>query len=269
MFDHSAALELFARLESHHILLIFAILAAARALSAGITWAFGRLAAHAPDGWRMNLMQFMPLTRLLLAGSAAALIIRILVHPTGRNMVALIASGGLALAFALKDYGSSVMAGLIAVFERPYQPGDWISVEGTYGEVKAIGLRAVHIVTPDDTEVIIPHKKLWSASIHNATSGSRHLLCVAHFYLHPDHDGARVRTTLVEVASATPYLKADAKVAVVAAEKPWGTHYKLKAYANDSRDQFQFTTELTIRGKEALLAIGAKAAHATYAAAAS
>jgi len=38
----------------------------------------------------------------------------------------------------------------------PYRRGDWISIEGTYGEVKSIGLRAVEIVTPDDTMVVIP-----------------------------------------------------------------------------------------------------------------
>src|SRR5208282_192938 len=54
------------------------------------------------------------------------------------------------------------------------------------------GLRAVHIVTADDTEVIIPHSRLWSTSIFNASSGSQGLLCVAHYYLQPDHDGAAV-----------------------------------------------------------------------------
>jgi hypothetical protein len=40
-------------------------------------------------------------------------------------------------------------------------------------------------------------------------------------------------------------------------EKPWGTHYRLKAYPVEPRDQFQFITDLTVRGKAALLALGA------------
>ncbi len=78
-----------------------------------------------------------------------------------------------------------------------------------------------------------------------------------------------MRAKLIETATTSPYRKPDSDVTVVVAEKPWGTHYKLKAYAKDSRDQFAFTTDLTIRGKEALLAIGAQPALATYAAAAS
>ena len=208
----------------------------------------------------------MPVTRLLVAAAAITLIVPLLIQPTPQSVLALLASVGLALAFVLKDYGSSVVAAMVTVFERPYQPGDWIAVEGTYGEVRFIGLRAVHLLTPDDTEVIIPHSKLWGTSIFNATAGQRHVLCVADFYLHPQHDGVRVRAELTQVASASPYRKPESPVTVIAAEKPWGTHYKLKAYAKESRDQFQFTTDLTIRGKEALLAIGVKAALATYAA---
>jgi len=46
---------------------------------------------------------------------AVAIIVPILVEPTFQNVVALVASLDLALAFALKDYGSSLVAGLVAV----------------------------------------------------------------------------------------------------------------------------------------------------------
>ena len=266
MTTDSETLALLARIGWRHIVLILGILAGARLLSEAVTRGFTGLAEQVPGRWRLRVLQFMPVTRLLVAAAAITLIVPLLIQPTPQSVLALLASVGLALAFVLKDYGSSVVAAMVTVFERPYQPGDWIAVEGTYGEVRFIGLRAVHLLTPDDTEVIIPHSKLWGTSIFNATAGQRHVLCVADFYLHPQHDGVRVRAELTQVASASPYRKPESPVTVVAAEKPWGTHYRLKAYAKESRDQFQFTTDLTIRGKEALLAIGVKAALATYAA---
>lgn len=48
------------------------------------------------------------------------LIVPILVQPTFQSVVALLASLGLALAFALKDYGNSLVAGLVTVFEGTY-----------------------------------------------------------------------------------------------------------------------------------------------------
>jgi len=39
-------------------------------------------------------------------------------------------------------------------------------------------------------------------------------------------------------------------------EKPWRTHYRLKVYPIDARQQFHFLTDLTVRGKAALTSLG-------------
>ena len=91
------------------------------------------------------------------------------------------------------------------------------------------------------------------------------MLCVADFYLHPDHDAQKARLCLLEVGKTSTYLEPETAVSVIVQEKPWGTHYKLKAHVKDSRDQFQFVTDLTIRGKEALRAMNIRFAQAPYA----
>lgn len=208
----------------------------------------------------------MPITRLLIGVAALIVIVPIFVEPTFSNAVAVVTSVGLALAFALKDYGSSLVAGLLIVLENTYQPGDWIELDGTYGEVKSIELRATRIVTADDTEVIVPNSRIWSGSIANATSGQRSLLCVAEFYLHPDHDAVGVRAQLAQIAEASSYRKSDTPISVIVVEKPWGTKYRLKAYVKESRDQFLFITDLTVRGKDVLRGMGIRSAQAPYAA---
>ena len=52
---------------------------------------------------------------------------------------------------------------------------------------------------------------------------------------------------------------------VRAAETPFGTHYKLKAFVAESRQQFAMVTDLTLRTKERLRAIGVTYAQAPYA----
>jgi len=52
---------------------------------------------------------------------------------------------------------------------------------------------------------------------------------------------------------------------VIVVEKPWGTHYRLKAYVKESREQFPFLTDLTIQGKEAIRSLGIRFAQAVYA----
>ena len=88
---------------------------------------------------------------------------------------------------------------------------------------------------------------------------------MTNFYLHADHDGAAVRQALAEIAETSSYRKPETPVKVVAAETPWGTHYKIKAYVTDSREQFAMITDLTIRGKERLRAMGVTFAQAPYA----
>src|SRR5712671_2264061 len=167
---------------------------------------------------------------LAIGAAAIVIVVPILVEPTFEDVVALVAAVSLALAFALKDYVSCLAAGVVTVIEHTYQPGDWIELDGTYGEVKTIGTRVVHIGTTDDTEVIIPHARLWSTSLSNASGGKPSLLCVTDFYLHADHDGAAVRQALAEIGETSSYRKLETKVTVVAVETPWGTHYMIKAY---------------------------------------
>lgn len=265
MNDNAEAWGFFRPLLWEHVLLVLAVFLVAKVLSGGVRWLLARAAERARPRLRLSILRLVPLTRLVFGTAAVVIAVPILVEPTLRNVVALVASVGLALAFALKDYGSSLVAGLATVLENTYQPGDWIELDGVYGEVKAIDSRAVRIVTADDTEVIIPHSTLWTSKVSNATSGNRSLLCVADFYLHADHDGAAVTRRLTDVAQHSPYRKLDTEVKVVARERPWGTHYRLKAYVKESREQYDFITDLTIRGKEALRAMGVRYAQAPYA----
>lgn len=217
-----------------------------------VRWLIKALAENVSPRFRLKILRFIPLTRFLIGLSAAILIIPILIEPTFQKIAALIASAALAIAFVLKDYASSLMGGIITILENPYQPGDWIEMDGVYGEVTAINLRAVYLLTSEDNEIIIPHYQFWSKKIINSTSGKRSLLCIADFYLHPDHDGHAVLKCLHEVAQASNWRKPDTKVSVVAKEAPWGTHYKIKSYVKESREQFDFITDLTVRGKEVL-----------------
>ena len=244
-----APLKILNRLDWQEVVLVLGLLIGGRILASLAGSLITNLAERAPGRWRLTILQFRPIARLLIALIVAVLLVPVLVHPTFENVVALLAGLGLALAFALKDFGSSLVAGLVTVLERTYQPGDWIEVAGAYGEVRSIGMRAVRIVTAEDTEVIIPHTKIWNNSVANATSGKRGLLCVTDVYLHPDHDAALVRQTLKDLALSSSYRQPDSAVTVIVLEKPWGTHYRLKAYVHDSRDQFLFISDLTEIGR--------------------
>ena len=265
MADSLHAFGFLRTLTSDDVLLIVAVLVLARLLVILVRTAIRSAAERATPRLRLGILRASPILRLAIDGASIAVIVPIIVEPTFRNVVALVAAVFLALAFAIKDYVSSVMAGLMTVLENSYQPGDWIEVDGAYGEVKFIGVRAVHLVTADDSEVIVPHSRIWTGAVVNATSGSHSVLCVADFYLHPDHDAAAARARLAEIAESSAFRRPETPVTVIVLEKPWGTHYRVKAYVRESREQFLLTSDLTVRGKEALRKLDMRFAQATYA----
>ncbi|WP_339882876.1 mechanosensitive ion channel family protein [Vreelandella maris] len=222
----------------------------------GLNWIGNRMHGQV----RFRIFALVPMTRLLILITALAIIVPTIIEPSLRNMVTVMGALGLAIGFAMKDYVSSLIAGVVSAVELPYRPGDWVQIEDTYGEVKHVGLRTVDIQTPDDDLVYVPHLKLWDHAVYNANNGGTSLQCVASFYLHPEHEAGWVRKALRDVALTSAYLKFDKPIIIVAEEKPWGTHYRIRAYPVDPRQQFLFITDLTVRGKTVLSAAGVQSA---------
>jgi small conductance mechanosensitive channel len=220
------------------------------------------LGNRVPARFRVYLLPSVPVIRLLILIAAIALIVPMVIKTSLQNFVAILGLTAVALGFAFKDYISSLLAGIVAVYERPYRVGDWVTVDGAYGEVISMNLRAIRVFTFDDTVVTIPHIKIWEKNIYNANDGKRNLLCVAHFFVDPNHEAALVRQKLHDVALTSPYLDLNHPIRVIVQEQPWGTHYQLKAYPLDGRDQMLFISDLTVRGKAALAKMGVKPAQA-------
>ena len=210
------------------------------------------LAARGPNQLRLYILGAVPVVRLLLLVIAILWIFPLIFNITFQNFLVIAGAASVAIGFAFKDYVSSLIAGLVAVFEKPYRPGDWVRIGEDYGEVINVGLRSLSLRTPADDVITVPHLTLWDNNIANSNDGARTLMCVANFYVAPDHDAQRLRAALQDVALTSAYLDYAKPVLVVLSETPWGTHYKLKAYPFDMRDQFRFISDMTARGKLAL-----------------
>lgn len=256
MNSSGGASEIFRTLSQINLVQIGLILTGAWLLIFLSTRFLPWIANRVSGRFRFYLLASVPVLRLLIIIVALLLTITRVIDPTIENLIVMLGALGLALGFAFKDYVSSLIAGVVTLYEAPYRPGDWIEINGAYGEVKAINMRSTEIVTPDDTVVIIPHLKLWDQLIFNTNDGGQNLQCAADFFLHPRHDAAQVKHLLYDVALTSTFLQIEQPINVVVKEKPWGTHYRLKAYPIDPCQQFHFVSDLTVRGKAALTKIG-------------
>lgn len=240
----------------------FVQIATILALSFGLVWVIRKtipfLADRVPSRLRIYLLRAVPILRMMIIITALLWIIPLIFNITLQNFVVIAGAASVAIGFAFKDYVSSLIAGIVAIFERPYGPGDWVKINGDYGEVINTGMRAIRLRTASDDIITVPHDRIWSQNISNSNTGSQTLMCVADFYLDPDHDAAKVRRELVDVALTSAYLDFRKPVLVVLKETEFATRYSVKAYPFDLRDQFKFISDLTDRGKDAVRDAGAR-----------
>lgn len=244
--------QIFRNLNEIPFFYIVFIILAALLLNSIVKRALPAVANILPPRFNHYLLPMIPVVRLLVSLSAFFLLIPTVVRPSVQNFIAIFGSIGLTLGFAFKDFASSIIAGIVAIYEKPYRVGDRVKINDIYGEVESINLRSLRITTPDDDIVTIPHSCIWNGSVHNANDGEREQQCVANFYLAPEHDASKASQLLYDVAISSPYTQFSRPVKVVLAEQPWGTHYKIRAYPVDGRSEFAYISNLTIRGKKAL-----------------
>lgn len=91
----------------------------------------------------------------------------------GIDLTPLIASAGVAgavLAFAARDFVANLFGGVSVFFDKPYQVGDFVIVNGEHrGEVVEIGARSTKIKTRDNVLITIPNAVMVTNAVINET----------------------------------------------------------------------------------------------------
>ena len=212
-----------------------------------VVWISERIARE----WRLQVKQFLPFLRTVILVITVALLMDLFLNLSRENIIAVTGAIAVALGFAFKDYVSSIIAGIICIFEGSYRVGDRVKIGEDYGEVVSYGLRGIRLKTPTDNLITIPHNKIWTESVSNANTGELEAQVVADFYFAHEVDTELVSKILHRAAHTSRYTQLELPVVVVMSETPYGTHFKLKSYPLDARDEFVYITDLTNRAKQA------------------
>jgi len=81
--------------------------------------------------------------------------------------------GSLVFALALQEPLSNLFSGVLLIFDRPFDVGDWLRSGDIVGEVIEINWRAVRLRTKDNDLVVIPNGHLGKGIIHNYSQPTR------------------------------------------------------------------------------------------------
>lgn len=78
-------------------------------------------------------------------------------------------AGAVILGFAFKEIGSNFLAGIILVFDRPFNLGNTVTVEGNMGKITSLNFRTTEMKTFDGRDVYIPNTLVITNEVYNHT----------------------------------------------------------------------------------------------------
>ena len=155
---------------------------------------------------RVATKRYAPMVQIFGWILVMYIIIAGIIHPPAETIIAVSASLGIAVGFASQDILKNIFAGIVILFDRPFQVGDKIEIGSFYGEVKKIGLRSTRIETADDSLVAVPNAELMNQSVSNSNSGEENCQVVAEIYLPITIDTERVRQIATEAAQVSKFI---------------------------------------------------------------
>jgi small-conductance mechanosensitive channel len=183
-----------------------------------------------------------------------------IIQPPKTLLLAVSGTLAVALGLSLKDLVSSVVAGVILLFDRPFQVGDRVLFDSVYGEISSIGLRAVRLITLDDSVITIPNSKFITEFVSSGNFGSLDMMIEINFHLSVDSDLKAAKQILFETAATSQYTYLKKPITIVFSEVEFARQVamqvRVKCYVIDVRFEKALQTDILLRGNEALIRQG-------------
>ena len=77
----------------------------------------------------------------------------------------------MSIGFGLQDIAKNFGSGLVLLFERSVQVGDFIEIDQHQGVVERIGARSITVRTLDNISVLVPNANLIGSQVRNWDHG--------------------------------------------------------------------------------------------------
>ncbi|MGB1256934.1 MAG: mechanosensitive ion channel domain-containing protein [Thiolinea sp.] len=109
---------------------------------------------------------------------------------------------GLAIGFAIRDTVENYIASILLSLRNPFEPDDWVKIEGYEGRVIRLTSRATVLLTADGNHVRIPNSTVFKGIITNYTRNpKRRLGFVMALDAHQDIPAkqAQITTVLIDI----------------------------------------------------------------------
>jgi small-conductance mechanosensitive channel len=182
------------------------------ALFAGLSFVNDVVFRSAREGsWQSKVPTlFRDLARVVLVAAGAAVIYSQVWGKDIGGALTVLGVGSIVIGLALQEPLGNIISGLMLLFERPLNLGDWVIVDGTTGKVIEINWRSVHIETAGHDEVkIVPNSLLYKGPFRNLsrpTPARTESIDLSFAAAYPPNE---VKAVLLDLLRSTPGVLAD------------------------------------------------------------
>jgi len=92
------------------------------------------------------------------------------------SFAAVIGAMGLAIGLAMQGSLSNIAAGIMLLILRPIKIGDWVEIDGEYGEITDVGIFYTHLNTFSNKLAILPNSQVLGVKIEHYTANDNRRL---------------------------------------------------------------------------------------------
>ncbi|GAB4204708.1 MAG: hypothetical protein Fur006_60110 [Coleofasciculaceae cyanobacterium] len=155
---------------------------------------------------------------------------------------------GVGVGLGLQGIAKEFISGLVLIFERPIQVGDFVNVGELMGTVERISVRSTEIRTLDEVSIIIPNSRFLEAEVVNWTHHSPISRLKVPVGVAYGSNLSVVRSALIDAAKAHPDVLAEPAPRVFF--QGFGDNslnFDLLIWISEPRQQFRIKSDLYFR----------------------
>ncbi len=163
------------------------------------------------------------------------------------SLAVLMGAFGIGIGFGLQNIVNNFASGLILLFERSIKIGDVVQINGTWGTIKNLGLRATVVQAFDKSEMIVPNSDLVSSTVTNWTLSDRQTRVILPVGVAYGSDVPLVISILKDIAQANQYVMKNPEPQILFMN--FGNSsldFELRVYVSDLDNMLKVRNEINL-----------------------
>lgn len=173
----------------------------------------------------------------------------------GVNVTALVAGlsiVGIAVGFAARDSLENFIAGVTILIDKPFKVGDYIVVEGHYGQVDEITLRSTRIRSVRNEVMVLPNTQMITTQVVNHTKQNTLRVDIDFGIAYKEYPEEAREVVLATLEDDDRILSTPDPTVVVTAMADSSVNMSLRFYLRDPSREVPIRWEYTEKVREAL-----------------